>query len=349
MNKTISPFIEGMTSPWTQGDGPEADVVLSSRLRLARNFKSEPFPNRQHRESAYRVWKNLSDYCEHGEGYHFYDLSRLSAEERQILVEKHWISPVHAKDDQAYRALVLGNDGNSAVMVNEEDHVRLQVFAPGLDLHALWQRASMMDDGIEKETAYAFDAKWGYLTACPTNLGTGLRASLLVHLPGLRMVQRLDLLQSLSQGGMAVRGLYGEGSASSGDLYQISNEQTLGRSEEDIIFNLNQAAAGLIRAERQARQSILDHDPLAFDDRAWRAYGILQTARKMTTKEAFEQLSMLRLGVAMERMDSLVLADVDQLYLCSQAGYLSYQAGRSLSVAERDEYRARAVRHALNK
>lgn len=346
MHEALSAFIDGPKSPWTAGLGQEADVVLSSRLRLARNFKEEPFPNRQQRESAYRVWKTLSDMAEGKDGYHFFDLSRLSALERQIFVEKHWMSPVHAGDD-GYRALVLGDEGQSALMVNEEDHLRLQVFAPGLSLTPLWERASALDDAIEAEAAYAFDPRLGYLTACPTNLGTGLRASLLVHLPGLRLVNRLDLLQSLTQTGMAVRGLYGEGSASAGDLYQISNQQTLGRSEEDILLNLQNVATTLIAAERQARALLLERDALAFDDRVWRSYGILRTARRMSGKEAFEQISMLRLGVAMERIDGPGLPEVDRLYLRSQPGILMRLAGRTLSETELDEYRARALRGAL--
>lgn len=346
---TLDERLTSPDSPWTHGDGPENDVVLSSRIRLARNFKQYPFPARQHRESALQVWRILSDFSDKHKGYQFYDLSRETAQARQVLVEKHLISPEHAQNDEHYRALVLSEDGNESLMINEEDHLRLQVFGKGLSLDTLWARANALDDAIEHEAAYAFDERLGYLTSCPTNLGTGLRASILVHVPALRMTKRLGLLQQFTQMGMAVRGLFGEGSDSTGDFYQISNQQTLGKSEADIIQNLEAVAKRIIVEERNAREKLRDHMGDALSDKVWRIFGMLSFAQQLSSAEAYEKLSLLRMGVAMGFFPDIHLKDIDALYVQSQAGYLMLSAEEDLDEHKRDTYRAAKFRTYLSR
>ncbi len=334
-------------SPWTAGSGPECDVVLSSRVRLARNFKDQPFPNKQHRESALQVWRMLSDFCEKNAGFTFYDLSREKPTARQVLVEKHLISPAQAQDDGGYRAVVLSDDGRQSLMVNEEDHLRLQVFEPGLALNVCWSRANGLDDRIAHDAPYAFLPEWGYLTACPTNLGTGLRASVLLHLPGLRMTRGLGILQQLGQMGMAVRGLYGEGSESAGDFYQISNQQTLGRKETDIIDVLLRTTERLVTAERKSREHLLADGGEQLADQVWRMLGALRFARRLSSAESIAALSLVRMGVASQLIPEVHLSDIDPLYTVTQSGYLSLLAGQALTAEARDKARATAVRSHL--
>ncbi|MFM9413691.1 ATP--guanido phosphotransferase [Peptococcus simiae] len=340
--------LQAPESPWTSGEGPDKDVVLSSRIRLARNFKAEPFPNREDRESALRVWKIISDFCSDHPGYQFIDLSRQSALVRRVLVEKHFISPDQAKDDDRYRALMLSDDDGVSVMVNEEDQLRIQVFEPGLNLGAAWQRANALDDGLGAASPYAFDEKLGYLTACPTNIGTGLRASVLVHLPALRLTGGLRLIQDFSQMGLAVRGLFGEGSEAVGDFYQISNQQSLGRTEEDIIRTLEGAARRLITAERQAREDLDKSRGLALEDEIWRNYGICAYARRLSSAEAYKLLSPLRMGAATGTLAPLSLAQVDRAYLLAQPGYLMLKEGQPADEAGRDALRASQLRQQLH-
>lgn len=344
---SLTDFLTPAVSPWTLGSGKDHDVVLSSRIRLARNFKAQPFPARQNQESALQVWKVMSDFCQKYDWYRFFDLSRTTSLERQVLVEKHLISPAHAQEDNHYRALVLSQDGHASVMINEEDHLRLQVFAPGLDLENLWLQANQLDDRIGQESAYAFDRQLGYLTSCPTNLGTGLRASILVHVPGLRLAKKLVVFQELTQMGMTVRGLFGEGSESIGDFYQLSNQQTLGRSEEEIINNLLTAATRIINEERRCRQKLIETMGLTLEDQIWRHLGILASARQLTSKEAYHRLSLIRMGAAADLLEQLTIPMVDVLYLQAQPGYMMLSTESDLSEQERDCCRASWFRQSL--
>ena len=225
-------------SPWSSGKGEQADVVLCSRIRLARNFAPYPFPLKATEESSQKVLDIMKDFCQKHESYRFLSLGELSPLQKRVLVEKHLISPEHAQGDGKYKGLVLDDEATVSIMVNEEDHLRLQCFAPGMDLMGLWDKADKLDDLIEADNEYAFDEQYGYLTCCPTNLGNGLRGSVMMHLPALSLSGQLGVLNQLGNIGMTVRGLYGEGSEAIGDLYQISNQLTLGQSENDILTNL---------------------------------------------------------------------------------------------------------------
>lgn len=335
-------------SPWTKGEGDCCDVVLSSRIRLARNYANHLFPNKQDRESAFQVWKIVLDAVADKSDYSFCDLNRLEDLERQVLVEKHLISPVQANIENGYRALALRDDMAVAVMVNEEDHLRTQCFAPGLELKTLWKEACQVDDLFGQEKAYSFDDQLGYLTACPTNVGTGMRASVLLHLPALDKTGGIRMLNQLPSMGMTVRGLFGEGSEAVGHFYQVSNQQSLGYSEEELLNSLQNLTLHIVDEERKARQQFTG-DKLDFEDKVWRALGILMMAKKMTLKEAFEFLSFLRVGVALGFVSEITFSDMDPLFAEVQAGSLQYNYHNGLEEKSLDQVRAQAIQKRLGK
>ena len=337
-------LIENTASPWTMGDGTDSDVVLCTRIRLARNFAQYPFPLKQTETSGQAVLADLSAFCKDRNDLHFYDLHDISPLEKRALVEKHYISPEHSKDDNHYRGLAVNDTGSVSIMINEEDHLRIQCFAPGLDLDDLWQNVNALDDDIESYFDYAFDERLGYLTCCPSNLGNGMRASVMMHLPGLTLTKRLGLLDQLSNFGMTVRGLFGEGSQSVGDLYQISNQSAIGQNEKDILTNLKSVTQQIIKEERNARNFLKEQNGLRLSDRIWRAYGTLSNARYMSSREALELISLVRLGYHLGYFTQLESAQVDQLYLMAQPGYLQVLYGHDMDEAARDVYRAEKLR-----
>ena len=343
----LKELIENENSPWTMGTGDDKDVVLCTRIRLARNFEKYPFPLKQTKESGQAVLSDMSAFCKDHSNLKFYDLADVPSLDKQALVEKHLISPEHSKDDDAHRGIAIGEDGNISIMVNEEDHLRIQCFAPGLNLQDLWKKASLLDDEIESYFDYAFDEKLGYLTCCPTNLGTGMRASVMMHLPGLALTKRLRILDQLGNFGMTVRGIFGEGSQSLGDVYQISNQSTIGQSEQDILTNLNSVAQQIIKEERNARAFLKEHNALPLSDRIWRSYGTLKYARYMTSKEALELISLVRLGYNLGYFNDLTLQQIDRIFLTAQPGYLQVLNGGHLDAGPRDTYRAEKIREIL--
>ena len=335
-------------SPWSSGKGEQADVVLCSRIRLARNFAPYPFPLKATEESSQKVLDIMKDFCQKHEGYRFLSLGELSPLQKRVLVEKHLISPEHAQGDGKYKGLVLDDEATVSIMVNEEDHLRLQCFAPGMDLMGLWDKADKLDDLIEADNEYAFDEQYGYLTCCPTNLGNGLRGSVMMHLPALSLTGQLGVLNQLGNIGMTVRGLYGEGSEAIGDLYQISNQLTLGQSENDILTNLYGVNQQLIREERNARDYLLEHNRVQLEDRCWRALGTLTHARYLSSREALSLISLVRLGVAVGIIGHLTLEAVSNLYMLVQPGYLQLIAkNNDINETERDLLRAKQVKEYL--
>lgn len=335
-------------SPWSSGKGEQADVVLCSRIRLARNFAPYPFPLKATEESSQKVLDIMKDFCQKHESYRFLSLGELSPLQKRVLVEKHLISPEHAQGDGKYKGLVLDDEATVSIMVNEEDHLRLQCFAPGMDLMGLWDKADKLDDLIEADNEYAFDEQYGYLTCCPTNLGNGLRGSVMMHLPALSLSGQLGVLNQLGNIGMTVRGLYGEGSEAIGDLYQISNQLTLGQSENDILTNLYGVNQQLIREERNARDYLLEHNRVQLEDRCWRALGTLTHARYLSSREALSLISLVRLGVAVGIIGHLTLEAVSNLYMLVQPGYLQLIAkNNDINETERDLLRAKQVKEYL--
>lgn len=341
-------------SRWMEGTGPHSEVVLSSRIRLARNLDNLPFPGRMSEEEAAKLIQaaeegvrevNLIGVPSKVELYRLADTTPL---DRQILVDKHLISPQQSKEAHA-KAVAVSADQSISIMVNEEDHLRLQVLAPGLQLQEAWRIASMVDDALEQRLQYAFDQQLGYLTACPTNVGTGLRASVMMHLPALVLTQQAGrLFNNLSQLGLVVRGLYGEGTEAAGHIFQISNQNSLGKAEEEIIANLDAIAQRVIETEEQARQHLYREMRLQIEDRVSRAYGLLSNARMITSEEAMRLLSDVRLGIAVGALPPISYQALNELMVAMQPAFLQRTEGRELNPLERDIKRAELIRSRLS-
>ncbi|GEA14633.1 protein-arginine kinase [Moorella sp. E308F] len=341
------------SSKWMEGSGPQADIVISSRIRLARNLKGMPFPNLMNEAQEVKVIRQVSQairapgvFQAVGE-LKLQTLRELSPVERQILVEKHLISPDLA-EGKGEKAVVLRDDEAISIMVNEEDHLRLQCLLPALMLHEAWRLADAADDALENELDFAFDQERGYLTACPTNVGTGLRASTMLHLPALVLTKQAgQVLTALTKVGVTVRGLYGEGTEAQGNIFQVSNQITLGRSEEEIINNLSAVTVRLADQEREARELLRKQNRWQLEDRVGRAYGVLTNARVLSSQEALQLLSDVRLGVEMKILRGIDQRLINQLMVRIQPAYLQFTAGKEMTPFERDVRRAAMVREFL--
>jgi protein arginine kinase len=340
-------------SKWMEGSGPYSDIVIASRIRLARNLAGLPFPTVMGRREAQEVVERVAGACKTGAvqavagKMEVIRLEELTVLERQILVEKHLISPQHAQND-GYKAVVLNPEESVSLMVNEEDHLRLQVLLPALQLHESWRLATAVDDAMEAYLDFAFDEERGYLTACPTNVGTGLRASVMLHLPGLVISrQARRVLSALSHVSLTVRGLYGEGTEAAGNLFQVSNQVTLGRSEEEIISNLVSVTKQLIEEEKSAREMLLREAGSQLEDRVGRAFGVLSHARVISSAEALQLLSDVRLGLDLRLIKGVDPRVVTELMVAIQPAYLQGLAGREMDPQERDRERAALIRRRL--
>ncbi|MDN5327309.1 MAG: protein arginine kinase [Moorella sp. (in: firmicutes)] len=340
-------------SKWMEGSGPQADIVISSRIRLARNLKGLPFPNLMNSDQQARVVSQVSGAIQAPMVFQavgelkLQPLRALAPEERQILVEKHLISPDLAAAG-GEKAVVLRDDEAVSIMVNEEDHLRLQCLLPAMMLHEAWRLADAADDALENELDFAFDQERGYLTACPTNVGTGLRASTMLHLPALVLTRQAGpVLSALTKVGVAVRGLYGEGTEAQGNIFQVSNQITLGRSEEEIINNLSAVTVRLADQEREARELLRKQSRWQLEDRVGRAYGVLTNARILSSQEALQLLSDVRLGAEMKIIRGLDQRLLNQLMVRIQPAFLQFSAGKEMTPQERDVYRAAMVRELL--
>ncbi|RJX20927.1 MAG: protein arginine kinase [Ammonifex sp.] len=341
-------------SRWMEDGGPEADVVVSSRVRLARDLAVYPFPHRLRAEQAEEVLHAVRLALDRPEvtkrlgKMEFMRLTELTPVERHVLVEKHLVSPDFLKGNPAGKAVVIRQDETVSIMVNEEDHLRIQCLMPGLALQECWELAGAVDDALEATLEYAFNEEFGYLSACPTNVGTGLRASVMMHLPGLVATRVIDeVISGLSKLGLTVRGLYGEGTRAAGSLFQVSNQITLGRQEAEIINNLTALARRLVSQEREARQRLHREQRGALEDRIFRSYGVLQYARVLNSEEAMRSLSDLRLGLALKIIKKLPLSIVSELMVLSQPAFLIRLAGKELNPSERDVLRAQLIRERL--
>lgn len=337
---------------WMESEGPLKPYILSSRIRLARNFTTALFPVAMNAEMANRLVREVRERVLEGsegfrQAYTLYETAGMSAHEKQLLLEKHLVSTEFVRG-RLPGLLLLNGDESISIMVNEEDHLRLQSLLPGLQLYRAWEALDKVDNYIDEMMSYAFDDRLGYLTSCPTNVGTGLRASVMMHLPALAITGAMSrVLQAASQIGLAVRGLYGEGSGAYGNMFQISNQQTLGRSEKELIDTLNDVAGQIATEERNAREALVRDNETALEDRIWRSYGLLKHARILTTQEALERLSDLRLGIETGFFEDLDLHQVDELLFRIQPAFLQETAGRELAPDERDAYRASWVREKL--
>ncbi len=338
---------------WMEGDGPQTDVVLSSRIRLARNLEGYAFPHLLAEPQAVEIINkvelgvrevNLMGITPTVE---LYRLAEAPPLERQVLVEKHLISPALAQDARG-KAVAISENESTSIMVNEEDHLRVQILTPGLNLEEAWSTASKVDDAFEAKLSYAFHQTRGYLTACPTNVGTGLRASVMVHLPALVLTNQSGrLFNTLGQFGLAVRGYFGEGTEALGNIYQISNQISLGRAEEDITANLTGVVHQVIEHERKAREHLTRQMKAQLEDRIGRAYGVLCGAHIMTSEECMRLLSDVRLGVDLGLVGNVSHTTLNELLVVTRPAFLQKMAGKELNPFERDVRRASLIRQRL--
>jgi protein arginine kinase len=337
---------------WLRGSGPEADIVISSRIRLARNLADYPFISRATEQDRLRIEKSLRECLLSGDraGQMLYvDVERLPGIDRQLLVERHLISREHA-ESQGARAVAIDRGETFSVMINEEDHLRIQVMHSGLNLQEAWDEINRIDDLVESAVTYAFHPRLGYLTACPTNVGTGMRVSVMLHLPALVLTREMEkVFRSLQKISLAVRGLYGEGSQAMGDFYQISNQITLGRSEESLIKQVADVVPRIIEYERQAREFLIHEKQENIHDRVSRAYGILRTAQTISSEETMHLLSSVRMGVNLGLIEGLTIPTINELFIRTQPAHLQKISGTELDTADRNIERARYLRRHLNK
>lgn len=348
-------FTEQALSEWMRGNGQDSDIVISTRVRVARNLQHLPFPllatGEQSGEVLERLTGVLKDQDELQElgPFHTIRLDEIEGLDKRVLVEKRLISPSLA-DESRNGAVILTEDESVSIMINEEDHLRIQCLYPGFQVHEAWERATKLDDLFEAKVDYAFDDKRGYLTSCPTNVGTGLRASVMMHLPALVMTQQINrILSAVSQVGLTVRGIYGEGSEAVGNLFQISNQITLGQTESEIIENLHSVALQIIEHEKNARERLISESKLRITDRVMRSYGILSYAEVMESKEAAQRLSDVRLGVDLGLLNGPPSSVMNELNVMTQPGFLQKRFGEIMNHNERDVYRAKLIRETLGK
>ena len=340
---------------WLRGSGPESDIVISSRIRLARNLADFPFISRAtdaDRAEIERILRGRVDSMisagKAPQELLYLRVSDLGDIDRQFLVERQLISREHAQGDGS-RAVVIDPAERFSVMINEEDHLRIQVMQSGLDLSAAWQHINSLDDLIEEQVTYAFNERLGYLTACPTNVGTGVRVSVMLHLPALAITRQIEkVFKSLHKINLAVRGLYGEGSQATGDFYQISNQVTLGQTEEELAKKVADVVPMLITYERQARDFLIQNSQQTLHDRVSRAFGILRTAQTISSEETMHLLSSVRMGINLGLIGDLEIPTVNKLLIHTQPAHLQKLSGSELDQSDRNIERASYLRRHLN-
>lgn len=348
------PAIPGFGLNWLEASGPNTDIVVSTRVRLARNLQGYPYVSRASHGEREIVFRTVSRAVAESSLKHdavYLRMTELSERARQVLLERRLISTEIA-------GLQLGPDGGVAVavsptdpvsiLINEEDHLRLQCLMGGLNAMEAWNQVDRLDEELGRALHLAYHHEFGYLTSCPTNVGTGLRASALLHLPGLVLTKEISrALQGIAQVGLTFRGLYGEGSDVVGNFFQISNQTTLGQSEEDLVDHLTKIVTTVIEKERQARQVLMRDAGPVTEDKIWRAFGLLRFARSLEYEELMNLLSGVRLGVSLKLLPSPSVDSLNRIMIHSQAAHLDQAAGRVLKPADRRAHRAEYVRKVL--
>lgn len=337
---------------WYIEKGPESDVVISSRVRFARNFKGYPFPAKMDTIQSEKVLTQVKNSIHNIEGMvdgmSYMDITNLDNIDKQALVEKHLISQELA-GEKKQSGVVISKDEKISIMVNEEDHLRIQCLFPGMQVESAWKLCNAIDSGLESEIDFAFNNEYGYLTCCPTNIGTGMRASVMLHLPALVMTGYIrGILEACSKLGMAIRGLYGENSEASGNMFQISNQVTLGHTEEEIVTNLTNVAAQIIGQERMLRSELYKQNAYKFEDKIMRSFGVFANARIISTEESLKLISDVRLGIDMGIIKIIGIEALNEIMLLIQPANLQKYVGRQLSPDERDIMRAEVIRKKLN-
>ncbi len=334
-------------SEWVRATGPNDTIVMSSRVRLARNLRNHPFPGwakKSQRQELLEMVQPVVQQLAEMEASFSDSMDHITAIDKQVLVERHLISREHAAKNVG-SGVVVNQHETVSVMINEEDHLRMQAIRPGLQLTQVYRVIDAVDTAMEEELDYAFSPHLGYLTACPTNVGTGMRASAMLHLPALVLSEQINqVIQAVNKLGLAVRGLYGEGTEALGNVFQVSNQTTLGEKETDLLDRLNKVILQVIEHEENARSSLLEKKPRIIHDQIGRAYGVLTNAHTIASKEALNLLSMLRMGVDLDLLPTTTRALVDELLIATQPAHVQKAAGRKLTAEERDAMRADVVR-----
>jgi protein arginine kinase len=344
--------LAGRCGEWLRGSGPNSDIVVSSRIRLARNLADFPFIRKCTGLDRADIEKTLRDRIttikEWGD-ITYIDVNSLDEMDRQFLVERQLISREHADADGS-RGVAIDGDETFSLMINEEDHLRIQVMQSGLDLKSAWRLVNRIDDLIEEHVTFAYHDRLGYLTACPTNVGTGMRVSAMLHLPALVITGQIEkAFRGLQRINLAVRGLYGEGSQAMGDFYQISNQVTLGGSEEDLISSVEDVAPGLIEYERKARDTLVNEGHKDLHDRVSRAYGLLCTAQQISSEETMQLLSSVRMGVNLGLIEDVEIPTVNKLFIHTQPAHLQKLRGSELGSVDRNIERASYLQRHLRR
>ena len=333
---------------WYMQSGTDSDVVFSTRIRFARNIKGFKF-NLKSKEDIEKLENKIKDNLfAIGYGLKFFKLKDMDDITKLSLVEKNIISPEFVSNKNDEGAILINDDENICIMINEEDHLRIQVFCPGFDLKDTLNLAIEIDEKIGEILGYAVNKKYGYLTSCPSNCGTGLRASVMVHLPGLKMTGSIDkVLRAINNFGINIRGMYGENTKSLGDIFQISNEQTLGITEKEITDNVRIIVEKIIKQEREARKYLLK-DSISVEDKIYRSYGILSNCKKIDSKEVLELLSDIKMGTDLGLLDSLNDYKVLKLYILTKPANLQKYLGEQIDAIDRDVRRADVIKKIIN-
>ncbi len=337
---------------WLRGSGPMSEIVISSRIRLARNIAGFPFLSKCSRAQRTQIEKRTRETilaAQLAPQTLYVDLDAAPEVDRQLLVERHLISKPHAAAEGA-RGVAVGENETISIMVNEEDHLRVQVLRSGLQLEEAWEQINGIDDKLESKLDFSFHPRFGYLTACPTNVGTGIRVSVMLHLPALKLTGEIEkVFRAAKDMRLAVRGLYGEGTEATGDFYQISNQTTLGKTEDEIISDFKHLVIPkIIDYEHHARRTLVNDRTVALDDKVCRALGILRTARLMASEETLFLLSHLRMGINLGRIKDIDLRTINELFLLTQPAHLQKLQGRKLEGDVRRAARADYIRSRLS-
>ncbi|MDR4505640.1 MAG: protein arginine kinase [Candidatus Scalindua sp.] len=338
------------TGEWLRGTGKESDIVISSRIRLARNVTGFPFllrANLRQRKEVESLLKETIIKSEITKELSYVNLNTVTTIDKLFLVERHLISKEHA-DGDGERGVAFGKTETISLMINEEDHLRIQVIRAGLELKNTWEVIDEIDNCLSEKLSFAFSSRFGYLTACPTNVGTGMRASVMLHLPALGMTKHIDkVFNAVGKLGLVVRGLYGEGTKVSGDLYQISNQFTLGKTENEILAIIESVIPRITSYERMARKALVLESKEQLEDRIWRSYGMLKAARMITSEEILQLLSQVRMGVNLGLIDDIEMKTLNELFILTLPGHLQKLQGCELDSTQRNIIRASFVRKRL--
>ncbi|MGE5309180.1 MAG: protein arginine kinase [Deltaproteobacteria bacterium] len=340
------------TSEWLKGTGPHSDIVISSRIRFARNLDKFPFPhwaNKKQSADALALVEDAASKTDALRGSTVFKLADMDSLDKQFLIERHLMSMEHAQKNNS-KAVIIDEEEVISIMVNEEDHLRIQVMQSGFNLYEAWDIINRIDDGLAKELTYAFMSDWGYLTSCPTNTGTGMRGSVMLHLPALVMTRQINqVLAAIAKLSFTTRGLYGEGTQATGNFFQISNQVSLGQSETEIIENINGLIRQVIEQENTSRQALLSHSRSMLEDKINRSLGILKSAHIISSQETTELLSLVRLGIDLGMIREINRREVNELFILTQPAHLQKMENKKLTSPERDVKRAELIRTKLTK